>query len=75
MLRKIIPLLLIFNYSFSQEWLILNIISQNSKGIKYEVDNGEKISKKSTKDPSLVKLIEEFRQMGYNLNKITQINQ
>ncbi len=75
MLKKIIPLLLIFNYSFSQEWLILNIISQNSKGIKYEVDNGEKISKKSTKDPSLVKLIEEFRQMGYNLNKITQINQ
>ncbi len=75
MLRKIFPLLLIFNYSFSQEWLILNIISQNSKGIKYEVDNGEKISKKSTKDPSLVKLIEEFRQMGYNLNKITQINQ
>ena len=75
MLRKIIPLLLIFNYSFSQEWLILSIISRNSKGIKYEIDNGEKISKKSTKDPSLVKLIEEFRQMGYNLNKITQINQ
>ena len=70
MLKKIIPLLLIFNYSFSQEWLILNIISQNSKGIKYEVDNGEKISKKSTKDPSLVKLIEEFRQMGYNLNGV-----
>lgn len=75
MIKIIIPLLLIFNYSFSQEWLILNIISQNSKGIKYEVDNGEKISKKNTKNPSLVKLIEQFRQMGYNLDKITQINQ
>ena len=75
MLRKIIPLLLIFNYSFSQEWLILSIISRNSKGIKYEVDNGEKISKKSTKNPSLVKLILDFRKMGYDLNNITQINQ
>lgn len=75
MIKIIIPLLLIFNYSFSQEWLILNIISQNSKGIKYEVDNGEKISKKNTKNPSLVKLIEQFRQMGYDLDKITQINQ
>ena len=75
MIKTFIPLLLIFNYSFSQEWLILNIISQNSKGIKYEVDNGEKISKKNTKNPSLVKLIEQFRQMGYDLDKITQINQ
>ena len=38
-------LLLIFNYSYSQEWLVVSIINQNSKGIKYEVDNGEKISK------------------------------
>ena len=75
MIKIIIPLILIFNYSFSQEWLILNITSQNSKGIKYEVDNGEKISKKSTKNPSLVQLIEEFSLKGYNLNKITQINQ
>ena len=75
MLIKIIPLLLIFNYSFSQEWLILSIISRNSKGIKYEIDNGEKISKKTTKDPSLVKLIEDFKQKGYDLSNITQVNQ
>ena len=74
-IKKILPLLLVFNYSFSQEWLILSIISRNSKGIKYEIDNGEKISKKTTKNPSLVKLIEDFKQNGYDLNKITQVNQ
>ena len=75
MFKNIIILLLVFNYSYSQEWLIVSIINQNSKGIKYEVDNGEKISKKSTKNPSLVKLILDFRKMGYDLNNITQINQ
>tara|TARA_Y100000768_G_scaffold78420_1_gene55587 strand:- start:331 stop:684 length:354 start_codon:yes stop_codon:yes gene_type:complete len=75
MFKNIIILLLIFNYSYSQEWLIVSIINQNSKGIKYEVDNGEKVSKKSTKNPSLVKLILDFRQMGYDLNNITQVNQ
>ena len=73
--KNILILLLVFNYSYSQEWLIVSIINQNSKGIKYEVDNGEKISKKSTKNPSLVKLILDFRKMGYDLNNITQINQ
>ena len=68
-------LLLIFNYSYSQEWLVVSIINQNSKGIKYEVDNGEKISKKTTKNPSLVKLIHSFKEMGYDLSNITQINQ
>ena len=66
---------LVFNFTYSQEWLIVSIINQNSKGIKYEVDNGEKISKKTTKNPSLVKLIEVFKQNGYSLNNITQINQ
>ena len=75
MTRKLILLLLIFNYSYSQEWLIVSIINQNSKGIKYEVDNGKKISKQSTKNPSLVKLIDDYKKMGYNLNNITQINQ
>ena len=73
--RKLILLLLIFNYSYSQEWLIVSIINQNSKGIKYEVDNGKKISKQSTKNPSLVNLIDDYKKMGYNLNNITQINQ
>ena len=68
-------LLLIFNFSYSQEWLVVNIINQNSKGIKYEIDNGEKITKKTTKNPSLVKLIHSFNEMGYDLNNITQINQ
>jgi len=75
MSRKLILLILIFNYSYSQEWLIVSIINQNSKGIKYEVDNGKKISKQSTKNPSLVKLIDSYKKMGYNLNNITQINQ
>ena len=75
MIKKLILFLLIFNYSYSQEWLIVSIINQNSKGIKYEVDNGKKILKQSTKNPSLVKLIDEYKKMGYNLNNITQINQ
>ncbi len=65
----------VFNFTYSQEWLIVSIINQNSKGIKYEVDNGEKISKKTTKNPSLVNLIEVFKQKGYSLNNVTQINQ
>ena len=65
----------VFNFTYSQEWLIVSIINQNSKGIKYEVDNGEKISKKTTKNPSLVNLIEVFKQKGYTLNNVTQINQ
>ena len=65
----------VFNFTYSQEWLIVSIINQNSKGIKYEVDDGEKISKKTTKNPSLVKLIDVFKQKGYSLNNITQINQ
>ena len=36
---------------------------------------GNKISKKTTKDPSLVKLIEDYKEKGYNLNNVTQINQ
>ena len=75
MFKLIIPLLLIFNCSYSQEWLIVNVISQNSKGIKYELDDGNKISKKTTKDPSLVKLIDDFKEKGYILNYITQVNQ
>tara|TARA_B100001250_G_C19351699_1_gene593705 strand:- start:211 stop:564 length:354 start_codon:yes stop_codon:yes gene_type:complete len=75
MIKKILLLILIFDYSHSQDWLIVNIISQNSKGIKYEIDNGAKISKENSKDPSLVKLIEQFSQNGYELNNITQINQ
>ena len=65
----------VFNFTYSQEWLIVSIINQNSKGIKYEVDNGDKISKKTTKNPSLVNLIEVFKQKGYSLNNVTQINQ
>ena len=72
---KFLLFFLVFNFTYSQEWLIVSIINQNSKGIKYEVDNGEKISKKTTKNPSLVKLIDVFKQKGYSLNNITQINQ
>ncbi len=75
-MRKLIMILfLFFNYTYSQEWLIVSVINKNSKGIKYEVDDGNKISKKTTKDPSLVKLIQEFKDDGYNLNNITQVNQ
>ena len=72
---KFLLFFLVFNFTYSQEWLIVSIINQNSKGIKYEVDNGEKISKKTTKNPSLVKLIDVFKQKGYSLNNVTQINQ
>ena len=75
MKKIIIIILLIFNHSYSQEWLIVSVINKNSKGIKYEVDDGNKISKKTTKDPSLVKLIYDFKNKGYNLHNITQVNQ
>ena len=73
--KLIISLLLFVNYTYSQEWLIVSIINKNSKGIKYEIDDGNKISKKTTKDPSIVKLIQDFKEKGYNLNNITQVNQ
>ena len=75
MRELIMMLLLIFNYTYSQEWLIVSVINKNSKGIKYEVDDGNRISKKTTKDPSLVKLIMDYKEKGYSLNKITQVNQ
>tara|TARA_Y100000768_G_C23899473_1_gene644314 strand:- start:498 stop:851 length:354 start_codon:yes stop_codon:yes gene_type:complete len=75
MKKLIIPFLLFVNYTYSQEWLIVSVINKNSKGIKYEVDDGNKISKKTTKDPSLVKLIQDFKENGYNLKNITQVNQ
>tara|TARA_Y100001980_G_C14512056_1_gene287496 strand:- start:378 stop:728 length:351 start_codon:yes stop_codon:yes gene_type:complete len=75
-MKKLTLLLLLFiNYTYSQEWLIVSVINKNSKGIKYEIDDGSKISKKTTKNPSLVKLIQDFKEKGYYLNNITQVNQ
>ena len=45
----------------SQEWVIVDIVNQNSKELFVMIDNGgEKINRKKIKNPSIVNLINEY---------------
>ena len=56
----------------SQEWVIIDIVSQNSKGLNVIIDNGEeKLNKKKIKNPSIVNLINEYQNNGFTLEKVT----
>ena len=41
----------------SQEWVIVDIVNQNSKELSVMIDDGEKINRKKIKNPSIVNLI------------------
>jgi len=56
----------------SQEWVIVDIVSQNSKELSVIIDDGgEKLKKKKIKNPSIVKLINEYQDNGFTLEKVT----
>lgn len=56
----------------SQEWVIIDVVSQNSKGLSVIIDDGgEKLNKKKIKNPSIVNLISEYQDNGFILEKVT----
>ena len=52
----------------SQEWVIFDIVSQNSMELSVIIDDdGEKLKKKKIKNPSIVNLINEYQDNGFTL--------
>jgi hypothetical protein len=72
-----ITLFVLFFYVFipkvySQEWVIVDIVNQNSKELSILIDDGgEKINRKKIKNPSIVNLINEYQNNGFTLEKVT----
>ena len=61
------------NLTYSQEWIIVDIVSQNSKELVVYIDNGEeKIKREKRESPSIVKLIMDYQAEGFQLEKVTQ---
>ena len=59
-------------FSYSQEWIIIDILEQSKKQLVYKIDDGEKVVKKTVKNPSIVKLIKEYNNEGFRLEAVTQ---
>ena len=56
----------------SQEWVRVDIVSQNSKELNVIIDDGgEKLKRKKIKNPSIVNLINEYQDNGFILEKLT----
>ena len=61
-MNRIIILLLIIPVSgFSQKWIIIDILEQSRKELVYKIDNGDEVKRKTIKNPSIVKLIQEYQ--------------
>ena len=61
------------NLTYSQEWIIVDIVSQNSKELVVYIDTGEeKIKREKRESPSIVKLIMDYQAEGFQLEKVTQ---
>ena len=58
--------------TYSQEWIIVDILEQSKKELVYKIDNGEEVKKKTVKNPSIVKLIMDFQSEGFQLKLVTQ---
>ena len=59
-------------FSYSQEWIIIDVLEQSKKQLIYKIDDGEKVTKKIDKNPSIVKLIREYQNQGFQLEAVTQ---
>lgn len=57
---------------FSQEWVIIDVLEQSKKELVYRIDNGEKVIKKTVKNPSIVHLINDYQKKGFQLKNVTQ---
>jgi hypothetical protein len=73
MKKKLFTLLVLSSlFSYSQEWIIIDILEQSKKQLVYKIDDGEKVVKKTVKNPSIVKLIKEYNNEGFRLEAVTQ---
>ena len=52
--------------TYSQEWIIIEILEQSKKQLVYKVDNGEEVK------PSIVRLIKDYQAEGFQLKAVTQ---
>jgi|TARA_B100001059_G_scaffold216675_1_gene235263 hypothetical protein len=58
--------------TYSQEWIIVDILEQSKKELVYKVDNGEEVKRETVKNPSIVKLIKDYQDKGFQLKAVTQ---
>jgi hypothetical protein len=58
--------------TYSQEWIIVDILEQSKKELVYKVDNGEEVKRETDKNPSIVKLINDYQAKGFQLKAVTQ---
>ena len=58
--------------TYSQEWIIVDILEQTKKELVYKVDNGEEVKRETIKNPSIVKLIKDYQAKGFQLKAVTQ---
>jgi len=58
--------------TYSQEWIIVDILGQSKKELVYKVDNGEEVKRETVKNPSIVKLIKDYQAEGFQLKAVTQ---
>jgi hypothetical protein len=73
MKKKLFTLLVLSSlFTYSQEWIIIDILEQSKKQLVYKIDDGEKVVKKTVKNPSIVKLIKEYNNEGFRLEAVTQ---
>ena len=58
--------------TYSQEWIIVDILEQSKKELVYKFDNGEEVKRETVKNPSIVKLIKDYQAKGFQLKAVTQ---
>jgi ABC-type antimicrobial peptide transport system permease subunit len=58
--------------TYSQEWIIVDILEQSKKELVYKVDNGVEVKRETVKSPSIVKLINDYQAEGFRLKSVTQ---
>ena len=73
-MKNVLLLLIIFTslFSYSQEWIIIDVLEQSKKQLIYKIDDGKEVIKKNIKNPSIVKLIKEYQNQGFKLEAVTQ---
>jgi hypothetical protein len=57
---------------YSQEWIIIDVLEQTKKELVYQIDDGEKVKRKTVKNPSIVRLIQDYQEKGFKLKTVTQ---
>ena len=65
-------ILLLPFWGLSQNWMLVDILSQSNKELVYRIDDGKKLKKKRVKNPSVVALIASIEDKGFSLEAITQ---